>query len=157
MTLLFVYLDCTSENVFKNMSHGCASWLLSLQKMCHVVIFVIYLSGPYFQDVLYSPLSFLAFVFSTRFIPDIRVAVELEPVPGTLDIMWEYTRNGLPVHRKTPCIHTFTHNLMQLIHLPACFWRWKKLEETHIENMQISAGFKIRPTVNDTLCSSPGS
>lgn len=100
--------------------------------MCHIVIFVIYLSGPYFQDVLYSPLSFLAFVFSTRFILDIRVAVELEPVPGTLGVRGKRTRTR---HTRTfsgkNCLKK--KKKLSLIFPPKHFWNISRLLQTSQE------------------------
>lgn len=40
-----------------------------------------------------------SFTFSMYFIL-VRVAVDLELIPGTLSLRWEYTADGMPVHPK---------------------------------------------------------
>lgn len=36
--------------------------------------------------------------------------LELEPIPGTLDMMQEWTLDGTRVHHRAPCSLTFTHS-----------------------------------------------
>lgn len=51
--------------------------------------------------------TFHSFIFRRHFIL-IRVALELESIPGTLCVSWEYT--GMPGYHRAPCTHTNIHN-----------------------------------------------
>lgn len=46
------------------------------------------------------------FSFSKRLIL-VRVIVDLELIPGTLTTGRVYSPNGMPVHNKVPCTHTY--------------------------------------------------
>lgn len=37
----------------------------------------------------------------------VRLALDLEPNPGMLFMRWEYTLNGMTVHCRALCTHTF--------------------------------------------------
>lgn len=50
-----------------------------------------------------------SFIFNKHFIL-VRVMVDLNPVPGTLCAMKEYTPGGIPAHFRVQCTHTHRLN-----------------------------------------------
>lgn len=71
-----------------------------------------------------------SFNFSNRFIL-VRVTVDLQPIPGTLDVRGDKL-DGMPNHSRAPCIHTFTRRVnLRVASAPlGGFWEVEETGET---------------------------
>lgn len=93
--------------------------------------------NPTATPTLHTHMPMQTFIFTNHFIL-VRIVVDLESIPGTLDTKQEYILDGKSFHQKAPLKHTFTHTDKNITNIPTSLFlgggkKQENLEKTYVD------------------------